>query len=200
MSFQKRTVKRREDYSKALQRENLSRIKEVLSDTRLHIVDQIKDEYSAAFCENIKDLLVSKYGVEPSIGKRITKDALNIMVIHNAEYYDGVNDPHDQQRKGIAVQHITFEDFYNSSEFAISTVVHEIMIKKDLQDKRISLFDWEKLGLTETISFGMEAEIDETNRYFFMNIRPDGSFNIKEQELTLFEYNEYTEMTEVFEE
>lgn len=200
LSFQERMITKREDYSKALQRENLARIKEVLAETRLHIVDQILDEYSVAFCENIRNLLVSKYGVEPTIGKRVVKDALNIIVIHNAEYYEGVSDPHDQQHEGIAVQHITFEDFFNSSEYAISTVVHEIMIKKDLQDKRISLFDWEKLGLTETISFGVEAEIDEVKRYFFMNIRPDGSFDIKEQELTLFEYNEYTELTEVFEE
>ena len=198
LGFQERVATSREDYSKALQRENITRIRGVLDETKIHVVDQIQDDYSAVFCENIKKLMISKYGIEPTTGNRVAKEALNIIVIHNAEYYQGVKDPHDQRHEGIAVQHITFEDFYNCSEFAIATVVHEIIIKKDLQDKKITMFNWESLGLTESVSFGMAQEIDGIERYFFMTVNPDGSFIIKEQELNLFEYNEYAELVDLF--
>lgn len=200
LDFQSEEVTNRVDYSKSAQRENAKRIKEILEETGVHLIDEIGDEYPKIFTEKIGLLLERKYGVKASCGKRVSKDKLNIVIIHNAEYYNGVNDPHDKKHEGAAVQHITFEDFADSSEFAIATVIHEIIIKKDIQDKKISLFDWKALGYDQAISFGMEADINGEKRYFFMNINPDGSFNVVEQELTLFEMNEYTELAEIFEE
>ena len=68
-------------------------------------------------------------------------------------------------------------------------MIHEVIIKRDLEEKKISLFDWEKLGFTQSVSFGMEAEMDDVKRYLIMTVRPDGTFEIKEQEMTLFEMN-----------
>ena len=144
-------------------------------------------------------MLLNKYGVKAGRSRRAKKDKLNLCVIHNKEYYEGINDPHDKVYADVAVQHIKFEDFADSSEFAIDTVMHEIIIKKDLQEGVISLFDWTSLGIKENIFFGTEVEIEEVNRYFFMKISPDGSFTIREQELTLFEMNEYSECVEIFE-
>ena len=199
IEFACKEISSRLDYSKSVQKENAKRIKDVLEEKGVQLIDQIGDEYSAIFTDNIKSLLESKYDIRPTIGKRVSKDKLNIMIIHNAEYYNGVNDPHDKAYKDAAVQHITFEDFSDSSEFAIATVIHEIIIKKDIQERKLSLFDWSKLGFEESVSFGIEAEIDEIKRYFFITVNPDGDFNIKEQELTLFEMDEYTEMVEIFE-
>ena len=199
LGFQKKEISCRLDYSKTVKRENVKRINEILNEKGLHIVDQIGDEYSDIFCENVKNLLEEKYGVVAGVGKRVSRDKLNIMLIHNAEYYNGVNDPHDRVYEDVAVQHITFEDFSDSSEFAIATVVHEIIIKRDLWERKISLFNWEELELDELVSFGIEAEVDDQKRYFFMTVNPDGTFEIKEQELTLFEMNEYTEIVEIFE-
>lgn len=199
IEFACKEISSRLDYSKSVQKENTKRIKEVLEEKGVQLIDQIGDEYSAIFTDNIKSLLKSKYDIRPTIGKRVSKDKLNIMIIHNAEYYNGVNDPHDKAYEDAAVQHITFEDFSDSSEFAIATVIHEIIIKKDIQERKLSLFDWSKLGFEEPVSFGIEAEIDEIKRYFFITVNPDGDFNIKEQELTLFEMDEYTEMVEIFE-
>lgn len=199
IEFACKEISSRLDYSKSVQKENTKRIKEVLEEKGVQLIDQIGDEYSAIFTDNIKSLLESKYDIRPTIGKRVSKDKLNIMIIHNAEYYNGVNDPHDKAYEDAAVQHITFEDFSDSSEFAIATVIHEIIIKKDIQERKLSLFDWSKLGFEEPVSFGIEAEIDEIKRYFFITVNPDGDFNIKEQELTLFEMDEYTEMVEIFE-
>lgn len=199
LGFQMKAVSYRLDYSKAVKRENVKRIHEILNEKGLHIVDQIGDKYSGIFCENIKKLLEEKYGVIAGIGKRVLRDKLNIVLIHNAEYYNGVNDLHDKVYEDAAVQHITFEDFSDSSEFAIATVIHEIIIKRDLRERKVSLFNWDELGLSEEVSFGIEAEVDNQKRYFFMTVNPDGTFEMKEQELTLFEMNEYTEMVEIFE-
>jgi len=199
LGFQKKEVSYRLDYSKTVKRENIRRINEILNEKGLHIVDQIGDEYSGIFCENVKNLLEEKYGVVAGVGKRVSRDKLNIVLIHNAEYYNGVNDPHDKEYEDAAVQHITFEDFSDSSEFAIATVIHEIIVKRDLRERKISLFNWEELELDESVSFGIEAEVDDQKRYFFMTVSSDGTFEMKEQELTLFEMNEYTEMVEIFE-
>ena len=187
------------DYSKSGAKESTHRIKDYLAECGVQIVDQIGDAYSAEFCEKIASLLEEKYACKVSIGKRVKKEALNICVIHNAEYYNGIEDPHDKEYPGIAVQHVTFEDFFGNEEFAISTVVHEVLIKKDLAEGRITLFDWKSLGLSEDVSFGIETEIDEQSRYFFMQVHPDGSFEMKEQELTLFEMDEYTDCVNIFE-
>lgn len=173
----------------------------LLNDRRgdLMLLIKIGDDYSALFIKNIKLLLETKYEIAASTGKRVRKDTLNIVLIHNAEYYNGVNDPHDEVYDGVAVQHITFENFSDNSEFALATVVHEIIVKKDIEEGRITLFDWEELGFDREVSFGMETKIDEEKRYFFMKINPDGTFEIQEKELSLFETNEYSEMTEIFE-
>lgn len=199
LNFHDEETTKRIDYSKATQRESSCRIKEILDETKIHIVDLINDEYSSIYCRNIQELLNAKYNVDSSIGKRISKDKLNILLIHNAEYYGGVNDPHDKNYGEVAVQHITFEDFSDSSEFAISTVIHELVIKQDIMNKKISLFDWKELNFKETVSFGIEQEINDEKRYFFMHINPDGTFEIREQEYTLFEMDEYTELVDIFE-
>lgn len=187
------------DYSKVAAKENDKIVSTQLCEHGINVVDQIGDAYSAEYCKSILELLARKYGIEARTGKRINPDALNICVIHNAAYYDGIEDPHDKKYDNAAIQHITFEDFAESSEFAISTVVHEVIVKNDLKSGKITLFDWTKLGFTEDISFGVEEEIDGVNRYFFICIHPDGSFSVSEQELNLFEMNEYSDCVNIFE-
>lgn len=199
IDFKKIEVTKQIDYTRNAAKENVEIIAERLGNRSIHIVDLIGDSYSEMYCNNISELIRTKYGVEVSVGKRTKREALNICVIHNAEYYNGINDPHDRDYGNIAVQHITFEDFSDSSEFAISTVIHELLIKQDIVDGKISLFNWEKLGFTEDISFGMAEEIEEYKRYFFMTIHADGTFEISECELNLFEINEYSDCVEIFE-
>lgn len=199
LDFEKQEILERIDYTRAVQRENINRISAVLADCGINIVDQICDDYSEMFCDNMRELFESKYSINARIGKRVKKDKLNIVLIHNAEYYNGTNDPHDREYKDVAIQYVTLEDFADSSEFAIATVAHEVIIKRDIVDNKISLFSWDMLGFSEDVSFGMEFEIKDDKRYFFMIVHPDGSFDFKEQEFTLFEMNEYTELVDVFE-
>ena len=193
------TVTDRIDYSKRAARENEKIIKDYLNEYGVNIVDEIGDDYSKTFCKDIKVLLADKYGIDASEGKRVKKDSLNICVIHNAEYYDGSVDPHERDYSGVAVQHVTLEDFAGNAEFAISTVIHEVLIKKDLVERKITLFDWTQIVLSEDISFGTEVETDDGNKYYFMKVHPDGTFEISEQELNLFAMNEYTDCVNIFE-
>ena len=129
----------------------------------------------------------------------MSKGALNICVIHNAAYYEDIEDPYKEKHEGVAVQHITFEDFSGKSEFAISTIVHELLIKKDILRGQITLFDWNALGYQEEICFGCVKCDNGVNRYFFMNIKPDGSFTFTESKLDIFNMDQYHECVEIFE-
>jgi len=186
------------DYTRTVANENKQAISDLLSIKPIKIVDCIDDEYSKIFCKEICDLLLSKYGIKTSCGKRVAKDHLNIRVIHNAAFYADSDDPH-QAFNDVAVQHITFEDFSECSEFAISTVIHEMLIKADLVKQKISLFDWNTLGLKDDIDFGIEVTDEQNTKYIFMTIHPDGTFNISEQTLNLFEANKYNQCVEIFE-
>ena len=186
------------DYTRSVANENKQAISDLLSVKPIKIVDCIDDEYSKIFCKEICGLLFSKYGIKASCGKRIAKNHLNIRVIHNAAFYADSEDPH-RIFDEVAVQHITFEDFSECSEFAISTVIHEMLIKDDLVKQKISLFDWNTLGLKEDIDFGIEVTDEQNTKYIFMTIHPDGTFNISEQTLNLFEANKYNQCVEIFE-
>ena len=180
-------------------KENKENVRAILSSKNVRIVDYIRDTYSKVFCEDIVDLIYKKYGVKSKISKNVSSDSLNICLIHNASYYSDDSDPHQKQYKKSAVQHITFEDFQENSENAIDTVIQDIIIKEDLINGKISLYNWDELKYDTSISFGMEKEIDSIRKYFFMEVKPDGSFNIIEQELNLFEYNQFSESVEIYE-
>ena len=186
------------DYDNAVKKENAAHIQAALQNADIRIVDGICDTYSQDFCQKLQALLQEQYAVYAPIGKRITKGCLNLYLIHDAAYYLDGNDPHQKQHPGAAVQHITLEEFAGNVKYALSTVIHELLIKADLQTGKISLFDWTSLGITEDMAFGMAAEDDDTERYFFMNIHPNGSFEIEEQEPSLFEQTEYSNCTDIF--
>lgn len=186
------------DYTRSVANENKQVISNLLNIKPIKIVDCIDDDYSKIFCKEICDLLFSKYGIKASYGKRIAKEHLNIRVIHNAAFYADSEDPH-RVFNDVAVQHITFEDFSECSEFAISTVIHEMLIKDDLVKQKISLFNWSTLGLKEDIDFGIELTDEQNTKYVFMTIHPNGTFNVSEQTLNLFEADKYNQCVEIFE-
>ena len=179
-------------------KENIFAVKCFLSNHDIKIIDCVKIQQSKLFCKNIADLIYEKYDCKTKIGSRLSKNSLNIRLIHNKDYYEKTqNDPHQDNISEYAVQHITFEDFAHNSRFAISTVIHELIIKEDIRNGIISLFDWEELGFSNDISFGISKK-SECPRYFFMTIKPNGSFFFSEQKMDLFEMNEYSTCAEIF--
>ena len=61
------------------------------------------------------------------------------------------------------------------------------------------MFDWQALGYAHDWTFGVFTDA-EPRQYFFMTVHPDGSFDIKEQTLNLFEQGEYDDCVAIFEE
>ncbi len=90
------------------------------------------------------------------------------------------------------------EDFAGSADSAITTVIHELLIKHDIEMGRISLFDWASIGMKDDISFGMREVIEDEERYFFMKVHPDGSVSFEEQKMNLFAFNDYTDCVNIF--
>lgn len=185
--------------TRSVAKENEQNIKHILESNTIKIVDKIGDEYSFLFCKKIQNLLKEKYSIAATVGKRIVKEALNICLIHNAAYYEDMEDPHNDIKEGYTIQHLTFEDFMGNAEFALSTVIHELLIKSDVENGKISLFDWSKLGMQENVSFGLKEADEIGNRYFFICVTPNGDITFSEQTLNLFEFNEYSECVNVFE-
>ena len=176
-------------------------IKEKFESQSIRIVDMIDDDNSRKFCNEMQKYLLEEFGLHAKIGKKPLKNYQNFCVIHEKAYYLEEDDPYQKTYPDIAVQHITIENFEDMPKHAISKVIHEILIKSDLKEGQIRLFDWDKIGLTEDILFGIAKE-DNNNveHYFFMCIHPDGTFSIREQEPTLFEQTEYSQCADIFQE
>ena len=186
--------------SKHTKAENDKAVESFLSNKSIRIVDGIQDDYSKRCCDEIADLINKNYSVKAKVGVRLNKEALNIRLIHNKEYYIKNNiphDPHQDKLNGYTVQHITFEDFMSVKKFAINTVIHELIIKDDIHKGKFSLYDWSTTELDKIVSFGYSTK-ENIPRYFFMNVLPDGTFDFSEQKNDLFSFNEYSTCMQIF--
>ena len=176
-------------------------IREKFEAQSIRIVDMIQNDNSKKFCNEMQKYLLEEFGLNAKIGKIPLKNYQNFCVIHEKAYYPEGEDPYQKTYSDIAVQHITIENFKDMPEHAVSTVIHEILIKSDLKAGQIRLFDWSSLSLTEDILFGIAKEDNHNaEHYFFMCIHPDGTFSIREQEPTLFEQTEYSQCADIFQE
>jgi len=187
------------DCKSTLKKANDKVVTELLKKNGVKIIDCISDEYSHIFCQKVSDAFKSKYDVNADLGKRLSKKELNIRVIHNDTYYGTeIVDPHDHIPEGYSLQHITFEDFCNHIESAVTTVAHEVIIKDDINKGIISLYDWKSLEFNDTVSFGIKADGEDGEKYYFMDVRSDGTFVIKECVLDLFSSDIYNDMVKIF--
>ncbi len=186
------------EYKSAERRQSRKNIEEQFSKLPVKIIDAVNEDDSVDKCRQLQSALEEKYGIKSKMSKRIVKDAYNIRLIHNADYYEerGLEDPH-LDLENTALQHITYEDFKLKN--ALDVVVSEVIIKNDLVNKKISLYDWASLGFDEDIEFGIKSGF-EYPRYFFMTVHPDGTFEFVEQELNLLESGRYDQCVQIFEE
>lgn len=177
---------------------NTAAVKSALKDKSIVLVDKINDDQSVVFLESVQKVLKEKWSLVSLIRKNIVKDALNICLIHDADYYEGMDDPH-AKHYDASVQHITREKYDCDSKFTTEAIIHELLIKDDILKKKISLFDWTSLKITGDMSFGMKFEDEEKqSRYFFMTIHKDGAFDFQEQQNDLFNQSIYASCMQVF--
>ena len=187
------------DYNNKKVKENEMLIKAELKSKNLCLVDGIGDNESQDLCSRIQNLLLTKYNISVPIVKDIMKDRLNWYLIHNKKYYLDGSDPYKDHDDRTLIQHITLEDFGKSDiPLTLSAIIHDLLIKSDLQERKIRLFDWSSLRFEEDMILGMATGDKKNQRYFFMNIHPNGSFDITEQKIDLLSRSIYSECIDIF--
>lgn len=174
-------------------------IKNIVSNNKFSLIDTINDARSAQMADEIASLLNAGYGIKIHKRKYPQKEAMNLMIIHNKEYYDGEEDIHNKNNQEIDIQHLTYENG-NLNKYIVDSLIEELIIKQDLLSKSISIFDWQRLGFNANWIFGLVHQEEENKRYFFMTIKPDGKFEIAESNDNLFVASQYNELSNVFNE
>ena len=157
-------------------------IQEQLEKKGIAFVDMVKSNTSEAYLQDVANQITSIFpNVKCKIAKRLSKNKVNIRYIHNKDFYNAV-DPHQDNLKDYVVQHITVENFNYKSKAVVSNILKELVIKKDLKEKNLSMIDWKKYTYQKDWIFGMVVN----DEYYFMKIHPDGTFDIQMMERNLF--------------
>ena len=185
------------DHDLKAKKENKKAVEQALN-LPIRLVDQIKDPHSLDFLKRVQRVLKENWNIDSSIEQNVSKNSLNVVLIHDADYYEGKNDPHSLHYDAT-IQHISREKYDGDSKFTAEAIIHELLIKEDLRNGKISLFDWNSLGFVDDVAFGMKFVDDEdTSRYFFMTVHSDGAFEIEEQVNDLFSQSRYSACLEIF--
>lgn len=137
---------------------------EMLQKKGVVIVDENDSEISKDIVAKLQEELEKYYHVKAAVGN-LSGDAYNIRIIHDGEYYaeNEMHDPHSDNLKGYIVQHITeeAEHFTNTkgSSPDIKKIVQELIIKGDVREHMISIFDWKRLDSGKDWTFVLRKKI-----------------------------------------
>jgi len=187
---------------------HIERIQKLLENKTINIVDKIQDVSSKYFCEQLRTTYDSMLkNIEVNITTKTKSNALNVCVIHNKTYYEinkDEKDTYESSGKSI-IQNITLEDFTNHkgeiSEAACLVVLNELIIKEDLiKNHKITIADWSSYNFNKNLIFcWYKKEDDNINHYYFMDIKPNGEFEIGEKTKDLFNQEQFEKIEEIFE-
>lgn len=167
----------------------------------IRIIDTVGSGDSSKLCESMMEELVP-YLTDPRMlvrGIRARTGSLNIRIIHEAAHYKeiGKRDQYQKSTESCQRQHITVEGTEKMSRPIAKTIVKELLIKRDISDGRLGLFDWQGMGTKQTWIFGMCDE--KAARIVFMEISSDGFFKFRELDGNdIFKNLEYQEYVELF--
>ena len=137
---------------------------EMLQKKGVVIVDENDSEISKDIVAKLQEELEKYYHVKAAVGN-LSGDAYNIRIIHDGEYYaeNEMHDPHSDNLKGYIVQHITeeAEHFTNTKGISpdIKKIVQELIIKGDVRERMISIFDWKRLDSGKDWTFVLRKKI-----------------------------------------
>ncbi|MEQ3453031.1 hypothetical protein ABM133_11765 [Enterococcus cecorum] len=158
----------------------------------IYLINLVNDEQSELRIESIENELLSKYGIKCKKVKHLNKKGMNIVYIHQKKYYAArFQDDSYVHNPSYLIQHLTVEDFDESKEVILKNIVKELLIKKDIENQRLSLFNWQQLTYANPWIFFIK-ESKNSEKYFVMKIWPNGSFEMSE--FVYQEYNQYAEI------
>lgn len=133
------------------------------------IVDENHSEKSKKIIQSLQHELETYYGIQPKVGI-LSKDAYNIRIIHSKEYYEDkeIQDPHSDNMIGYIVQHLVEEEDHfmgvskSHSSADVKKIIQELIIKGEVRDGKISIFDWQRLNLEKEWTFVVRKK-EKTN-------------------------------------
>ena len=174
-------------------------IEKLLSLSGVNIVDCCETEESLSIISQLANEIKNRYSLDTHLGKLDDKK-YNVRIIHNKDYYEKnkqIPDPHQDDISGYVVQHITLEDFLEEGDInqhGFDKVIQELIIKGDVHNKKMTIYNWSKLGFNKVWNFVIREKIYlDDKKYFFvyfvMRVNPDNSidfdcFNNKDYETT----------------
>lgn len=184
------------------------KIKPLIADQKIHIVDRVNSEESRELINKLQKLLDDKYINNKeaiSVGKKDDKNAFNFRIIHEKSYYiqNDIKDEYKPSDSTTQRQNITIESNTDLSFAVVKTTMKELIIKRELKNGKLNLFNWSKLKYEKSWKFGFAVdnkESKEIEKFIFMNIEPDGSFSFSEIDRSLLggyqKYHTYIEEIE----
>lgn len=136
-----------------------------------------------------------KSSLSEALGKEVVRTPLDpkadmeIVFLHNEDYYQGREDPYKHLSRDHVVQCVTLEDSIDKiiaeKKAIINTLFKEMTIKDDILNKhRITLDDWSSFNFDGDWIFGDEVD----NKKYFMVIHHDGFFEFEHQNGLLSKY------------
>ena len=163
----------------------------------IYLINLVNDEQSELRIESIENELLSKYGIKCKKVKHLNKKGMNIVYIHQKKYYAArFQDDSYVHNPSYLIQHLTVEDFDESKEVILKNIVKELLIKKDIENQRLSLFNWQQLAYANPWIFFIK-ESKNSEKYFVMKIWPNGSFEMSEFTYDLCVYQKYHQYAEI---
>ena len=184
------------------------KIQPLIADQKIHIVDRVNNEESHKLINTLQKLFSDNYINNEdviTVGKIENSTAFNLRIIHDKSYYTqhDIKDEYKPSDSKTQRQNITIESNRDLSLAVVTTTIKELIIKREIVNGKLNLFDWSQLKYEKSWKFGFAVdnkESKEIEKFIFMNIETDGSFSFSEIERSLLggyqQYHTYIEEIE----
>ncbi|GAB4235444.1 MAG: ATPase [Ekhidna sp.] len=185
------------EFEKEINKLKKERIDELLNTFSINLEDTIQDEESTEF---IKDFMVKlksiKSDLKVSLNQRLDDIDVNIRLVHNEEHYSKFNlvDPYQTNSDEKITQHLTLEDFDESSEAAIQNILKELAIKSDITKTQVRITDWSKFNYSNDWLFITK----EDDQFYFLTITPSGQLNFESHEPDILASHHYADLINIY--
>lgn len=173
-------------------------INSIISQTKIPVniinaVGETAEDYIEVFQDALKTILPT---TQTTISGNHKKQALNIRLVHNKDYYDknGIQDKYDTSLTNT--QHLTIEDFKYNNTSAVKAILKELLIKGDIEKRQVSIVDWAQYNFTNDYVFG----IKDDEKFIFLKITSSGKMQFEIKEQTLFNQSEFDDLISIFDE
>lgn len=176
----------RKNFQTALVNEIFKRV----SDRDIYLIDLENDTESEECGAKVSELIKDVLDKDVIHSNSVVDGAFNLCIVHDRAFHsnDRENDPYTIHR-GKGVQHLTVEEISSGggSNAVINVLIKELIIKEDIKNGRISLYDWSSLNLPGDVTFKI-CHMKTVKRrsfpdaFYSMTVHPDGSFEYEKTE------------------